>query len=119
MGISRDYNLKNVLCNGTFLEFNSTADKEAFENISCALTPQELRETRKAFQQNLNVEKLASKLPQALDLNPVETFGLVSKTVVDALPVIEQISRLQNSMLFNAANSLDFRSDIIARSAPL
>ncbi|KAJ8382921.1 hypothetical protein SKAU_G00036990 [Synaphobranchus kaupii] len=79
-----DNNLQSILCNGTLLEFNSTADKETFQRVSCSLTPGELRETRRAFQQNLDAQKLASA-----------------------------ISKLQNSMLFNAANSLDFRSDMM------
>ncbi|XP_064201003.1 phospholipid-transporting ATPase ABCA1-like isoform X1 [Anguilla rostrata] len=113
MGLSMDDNLKDILCNGTVLEFNSTADQETFEKISCSLTPKEITETGNVFRQNVDSQKLASTFAQATNLNPAETFGLVRKTTADVLPVLQEISKLQNSMLLNAANSLDFRSDMI------
>ncbi|KAG9346903.1 hypothetical protein JZ751_005830 [Albula glossodonta] len=104
MEISREDSLRNRLCNATLLEFNSVADRDIFQNISCSLTPRQLRQTRDAFQQNI---------PRALDLNPVETLGLVEKTAEDATPVFEQISRLRYSLLSDAAQSLDFKSDMV------
>ncbi|XP_061107852.1 phospholipid-transporting ATPase ABCA1-like [Conger conger] len=113
MRLSRDNDLKDVLCNGTALEFNSSADKETFQNISCALTPRQVNDTRDAFQRNTDRRKLAAAFPQAMGVNPIETRELVRKTAADLLPVLQEVSRLQNSILFNATDSLDFRSDMI------
>ncbi|CAB1351682.1 unnamed protein product, partial [Coregonus sp. 'balchen'] len=99
IGISSQDDLRNTLCNGTtldrYVEFTSVSDKEAFQNVSCSLTAQQMRQAR--------------ELP--LDLNPAETFGLVGRTIEDVLPLIDEMNKLQNSMLFKSANTLDFRAD--------
>ncbi|CDQ74876.1 unnamed protein product [Oncorhynchus mykiss] len=115
MGISRQDDLRITLCSGTaldrYVEFTSAFDKEAFQKVSCSLTAQQLRQTREVFLQNLDPRKMLTNLPSALDLAPSETFGLVRKTTEDAFTVIDEMNKLQNSMLFKAADRLDFRAD--------
>lgn len=115
IGISRQDDLRITLCNGTaldrYVEFSSASDKEAFQKVSCSLTAQQLRQTGEVFLQNLDTRKMLTNLPSALDLTPSETFGLVRKTTEDALPVLDEMNKLQNSMLLKAADMLDFRAD--------
>uniref|UniRef100_A0A8C7D5T6 P-type phospholipid transporter n=1 Tax=Oncorhynchus kisutch TaxID=8019 RepID=A0A8C7D5T6_ONCKI len=116
MGISRQDDLRITLCSGTaldrYVEFTSAFDKEAFQKVSCSLTAQQLRQTREVFLQNLDPRKMLTNVSQielGLPLN--YTFGLVRKTTEDALTVIDEMNKLQNSMLFKAADRLDFRAD--------
>ncbi|XP_031140894.1 phospholipid-transporting ATPase ABCA1-like isoform X1 [Sander lucioperca] len=110
MGISRPGNLKSILCEGTdldeYIQFNSTAEKVAFQNVSCSRTLQQLINAQQVLQQNLDARKVLSKVPS-------DTVTLMGKTTQDALPVIEEMARLQNSMILKAASSLDFQKDMI------
>ncbi|XP_066576495.1 phospholipid-transporting ATPase ABCA1 [Amia ocellicauda] len=116
IGLSRDVNLNHILCNKTelkqYIVLNSSAAQDIFQNISCSLTPQQLEITREVLLRNLDTQKLAMAVPLAVNLNPTETFLLAGQTVTHALPIFEEISKLQNSILFNLSNTLDFRSNI-------
>ncbi|XP_047448746.1 phospholipid-transporting ATPase ABCA1-like isoform X2 [Mugil cephalus] len=117
MGIPGPGNLRSTLCEGTgldeYVQFSSQAEKEAFQNVSCSLTPQQLINTQQVLLQNLDARKVLSEVPSALNLNAADTAALMRKTTVDALPVIQEFTRLQNSMSFKAASSLDFQQDVI------
>uniref|UniRef100_UPI003AADC61F phospholipid-transporting ATPase ABCA1-like n=1 Tax=Centroberyx gerrardi TaxID=166262 RepID=UPI003AADC61F len=116
-GMPRPDKLRSILCEGTnldeYVQFSSLADKEAFQNVTCSLSPQQLINTQQVLLRNLDRRKVLSKLPSALDLNPADTAELLRKTTTDALPVIEEMTKLQNSMLFKAAGLLDFQEDMI------
>ncbi|XP_032400407.1 phospholipid-transporting ATPase ABCA1 isoform X3 [Etheostoma spectabile] len=113
MDVSRPGNLKSILCEGTdldkYIRFSSTAEKVAFQNVSCSRTPQQLINAQQVLLQNLDAGKVLSKVPSALNLNA----ALMGKTTQDALLVIEEMTRLQNSMILKAASSLDFQNDMI------
>ncbi|KAM6959867.1 phospholipid-transporting ATPase ABCA1 [Tautogolabrus adspersus] len=116
-GIPRPGSLRSILCEGTdldqYVQFSSQAEKEAFQNVSCSLTPQQLINTQQVFLRNLDERKVLSELPAALDLNAIDTATLLRKTTQDAQPVFEEVARLQNSMIFKAASSLDFQKDMM------
>ncbi|XP_037335370.2 phospholipid-transporting ATPase ABCA1-like [Pungitius pungitius] len=116
-GLPRPGDLRSVLCEGTdldeYIQFSSQAQKEAFQNVSCSRDPQQLINAQQVFQRNLDGRKVLSAVPAALDLNVTDTVTLIGKTTQDALPVIEEMTRLQNSMIFEAASSLDFQKDMI------
>ncbi|KAM4611576.1 phospholipid-transporting ATPase ABCA1 [Polymixia lowei] len=116
MSIPRPGNLRSIVCEGAnldqYVQFNSPADKEAFQNVSCSLTRRQLINTQRVLLQNLDTKKVLSELPSALDLNPAETVQLLGKTTANAMPVIAEMTKLQNSMVFKAAGSLDFQADM-------
>ncbi|KAM4564931.1 phospholipid-transporting ATPase ABCA1 [Fundulus diaphanus] len=113
-GIPRPDNVKSILCKGTdlddYIQFSSQAEKEAFQNVSCSLTQQQLINTQQTLLQNVNVRKVLSGLPSAL--NSIDTEALMRKTTADALPLIQNVVRLQNSVNFKAAESLNFQEDM-------
>uniref|UniRef100_UPI0037E7D1F5 phospholipid-transporting ATPase ABCA1 n=1 Tax=Semicossyphus pulcher TaxID=241346 RepID=UPI0037E7D1F5 len=115
-GVAGPGSLRSILCEGTdldqYVQFSSQAEKEAFQNVSCSLTAQQLINTRQVFLRNLDRRRVLSELPSALDLNAVDTATLMGKTTQDALPVLEEVARLQNSMIFQAATSLDFQNNM-------
>ncbi|XP_028420639.1 ATP-binding cassette sub-family A member 1 isoform X1 [Perca flavescens] len=117
MGISSPDNLKSILCEGTnldeYIQFNSRAEKVAFQNVSCSRTPRQLINAQQVLLQNLDESKVLSKVPSALNLNAADAVTLMGKTTQDALPVIEEMARLQNSMILKAASSLDFQKNMI------
>ncbi|XP_037549875.1 phospholipid-transporting ATPase ABCA1-like [Nematolebias whitei] len=117
MGMPRPDNVMSILCEGTnldeYVQFSSQAEREAFQNVSCSLTQQQLINTQQVFLQNLDGRKVLSGLPSALDLNATDTVALMRKTTTSALPVIEEVVRLQNSAIFKAADSLDFQDDMM------
>ncbi|KAF7655143.1 hypothetical protein LDENG_00060470, partial [Lucifuga dentata] len=117
MGIPTADGLRSILCNGTNLDeivqFSSQAEKEDFQNVTCSLSPQQLTNTQRVFLQNLDARKVLSELPAALDLNPADTAQLMGRTTADALPVIDEVIKLQNLMPFKAASLLDFQQDMI------
>ncbi|XP_028284635.1 ATP-binding cassette sub-family A member 1 isoform X2 [Parambassis ranga] len=117
IGIPRRSSLRSILCEGTnlddYIQFSSQAEKEAFQSASCSLTPQQLINTQQVLLQNLDRRRVLSELPSALTLNATDMLTLLRKTSVNAVPLIEEVSRLQNSMSFKAASSLDFRGDMI------
>lgn len=53
--------LRATLCNSSvdrFLEFNSTSQRQEFQNVTCSLTPNQLQQTRAVLMQNLDNRKL-------------------------------------------------------------
>uniref|UniRef100_A0AAQ5YL57 P-type phospholipid transporter n=1 Tax=Amphiprion ocellaris TaxID=80972 RepID=A0AAQ5YL57_AMPOC len=81
--ISDSFLMKTLVGSPRFL-FVETQNNEAFQNVSCSLSPQQLINTQQVLLQNLDGRKVFSK-----------------------------VSRLQNSMIFKAASSLDFQEDMI------
>ncbi|XP_058480898.1 phospholipid-transporting ATPase ABCA1-like isoform X2 [Solea solea] len=117
IGIPSPGNLRTILCEGTdldeYVQFRSRAEKEAFQNVSCSLTQQQLINTQQVLLQNLDVRKVLSELSSPMDLNAVDRTTLIVNTTRNALPVFEEMARLENSEVFQAARSLDFREDMI------
>ncbi|KAM9717085.1 phospholipid-transporting ATPase ABCA1 isoform 2-T3 [Menidia menidia] len=109
--------LRSTLCEGTdlnaYVQFSSQDEREAFQNVSCSLTQQQLINTQQVLLQNLDTRKVLSELPAALDLNATDTVALISKTSQDAFPIIEEVGKLQNSKIFGAAGSLNFQEDMV------
>uniref|UniRef100_A0A8D3DU77 ABC transporter domain-containing protein n=1 Tax=Scophthalmus maximus TaxID=52904 RepID=A0A8D3DU77_SCOMX len=66
MGIPQPGTLRAILCEGTdlddYVQFNSQAEKKAFQNVSCSLTQQQLINTQQVLLQNLDVRKVLSKV---------------------------------------------------------
>ncbi|CAJ1086292.1 LOW QUALITY PROTEIN: phospholipid-transporting ATPase ABCA1-like [Xyrichtys novacula] len=116
-GAARPGSLRSILCEGTdldlYVQFSSRAEKEAFQNVSCSLTPQQLINTQQVLLRNLDGRKVLSEIPSALDLSVTDTAALLRKTTQNAQPVFEEVARLQNSMILKAAGSLDFREDMV------
>lgn len=116
-GIARPASLRSILCEGTdldqYVQFSSQAEKEAFQNVSCSLTPQQLINAQQVLLRNLNGRKVLSEIPSALDLNRDDTAALIGRTAQDVTPLLEEVARLQNSMIFKAAGSLDFQNDMM------
>lgn len=58
--------LKRLVCDGTeldrYVDFGSQAEKEAFQNISCALSPQQLINSQQVLLQNLQPRKVLSEV---------------------------------------------------------
>ncbi|XP_075999903.1 phospholipid-transporting ATPase ABCA1 [Genypterus blacodes] len=106
--------LRSVLCEGSNLDkivqFGSQAEKEDFQNVSCSMSPQQLRDAQRAFLRNVDPRKVLSQLPAG---SAVDTAQLMAKTTADASPVIDEAIRLHNSMLFKASSLLDFQRDMI------
>ncbi|XP_010781491.1 ATP-binding cassette sub-family A member 1-like [Notothenia coriiceps] len=109
--------LQSVLCEGTdldeYIQFSTASEKEAFQNVSCLLDPQQLLNAQRVLLTNLDERNVFSEVPAALDLNAADTASLLGKTTRDALPVFEEVARLQSSMIFQAASALDFRADMM------
>lgn len=63
-GIPNPGNLRRILCEGTaldeYVQFSSRAEKEAFQNVSCSLTPQQLMSAQQELLQNLDPSKMLS-----------------------------------------------------------
>uniref|UniRef100_I3JKY4 P-type phospholipid transporter n=1 Tax=Oreochromis niloticus TaxID=8128 RepID=I3JKY4_ORENI len=57
--------LRSILCEGTdldeYVQFRSQAEKKAFQNVSCSLTPQQLINTQQVLLQNLDARKVLSE----------------------------------------------------------
>lgn len=66
MGIPRPNSLRSILCEGTnlndYIQFSSQAEKEAFQNASCSLTPQQLINTQQVLLQNLDRGRVLSEV---------------------------------------------------------
>uniref|UniRef100_A0A4W6E3E1 ABC transporter domain-containing protein n=1 Tax=Lates calcarifer TaxID=8187 RepID=A0A4W6E3E1_LATCA len=66
MGIPRPDSLRRILCEGTdldeYVQFSSQGEKEAFQNVSCSLTPQQLINTQQVLLQNLDARKVLSEV---------------------------------------------------------
>ncbi|XP_053533603.1 phospholipid-transporting ATPase ABCA1 isoform X1 [Ictalurus punctatus] len=112
--LSRVTDLRSTLCNSSvdrFLEFNSTSQRQEFQNITCSLTPKQLQQTRAVLMQNLDNRKLMASLPLVLNMNPADFATLLASTSSHAAPLAIQASKLQTTSILNAMNSLDFRSN--------
>lgn len=109
MGIPRPDSLSSILCEGTdlddYVQFSSQAEKEAFQNVSCSLSPQQLINTQQVLLQNLDARKVLSEM-SVLDPEALE------KTTSNAAAVIEAMSALQRSEALKRAQSLNFREDM-------
>ncbi|KAM9835346.1 phospholipid-transporting ATPase ABCA1-like [Syngnathus typhle] len=107
--------LGNFLCDGKdldqYIQFQSPLDKEAFRNASCSLDPQQLSDSQRVLLQNLDFSKVLAQLPSALDLDAVDVTTLLTRTTANALPILQEVSRLQNSV--SLAGSLNFQGDVI------
>ncbi|XP_061620276.1 phospholipid-transporting ATPase ABCA1-like isoform X1 [Phyllopteryx taeniolatus] len=114
-GVLAPGHLWSVLCKGEdlnqYIQFASPLDREAFQNASCSLGPQQLSDTQRVLLQNLDLSKALAQLPTALDLDAVGVTTLLTRTTADALPVLQEVRRLQNSVIL--AGSLDFQRDMI------
>uniref|UniRef100_A0A8C5HBH1 P-type phospholipid transporter n=1 Tax=Gouania willdenowi TaxID=441366 RepID=A0A8C5HBH1_GOUWI len=103
VGFQRPSDLSSVLCEGSDLDdyvtFKSPSEKEAFQNVSCSLTPQQLINTQRVFLQNLDWRKVFSEV--------TITFICLFATL------LIQVVRLRSSLAFKSANSLNFQEDLI------
>ncbi|TTW24234.1 ATP-binding cassette sub-family A member 1 [Bagarius yarrelli] len=99
--LARETNLQSILCNSSidrFLEFNSTIQRQEFQNVTCSLTPNQLLQTRAVFVQNLDNRKLMATVPLALNMNPVSFALLLASTTSHATPVASQANSTFNSL---------------------
>ncbi|XP_069048180.1 phospholipid-transporting ATPase ABCA1-like [Lepisosteus oculatus] len=116
LSLSMDDNLNTILCNKTelkkYIQLNSSAAQDIFQNISCSFSRQKLETTRDVLLKNLNMSKLSMAIPRALAINPREILPLIGNTTSDVLPVIEKISKLQKSALLSLGSSLDFTGNM-------
>uniref|UniRef100_A0A6Q2XU88 ABC transporter domain-containing protein n=1 Tax=Esox lucius TaxID=8010 RepID=A0A6Q2XU88_ESOLU len=75
------HNLKNSLCNGTtldrYVEFTSVSDKEAFQNVSCSITVQKMRQTRDVFLQNLDMRNIPTSVSTVAGIRPTFSLGSI------------------------------------------
>lgn len=66
MAIPTPDRLRSVLCEGgnldEIVQFGSQAEKEDFQNVTCALSPQQLRDTQRAFLRNVDLRKVLSEV---------------------------------------------------------
>uniref|UniRef100_A0A3P8YRV7 ABC transporter domain-containing protein n=1 Tax=Esox lucius TaxID=8010 RepID=A0A3P8YRV7_ESOLU len=80
-GLSTQDNLKNSLCNGTtldrYVEFTSVSDKEAFQNVSCSITVQKMRQTRDVFLQNLDMRNIPTSVSTVAGIRPTFSLGSI------------------------------------------
>lgn len=76
-GITTASDLRGVLCEGKGLDryilFGSRAEKEAFQNVSCSLSPLQLINTQRVLLQNLDGGKLLSEASRRA---PIHAFKL-------------------------------------------
>ncbi|XP_057710932.1 phospholipid-transporting ATPase ABCA1-like isoform X1 [Corythoichthys intestinalis] len=106
--------LESVLCQGEdldrYIRFNSPSDREAFQNASCSLDPQQISDGQRVLLQNLDLNKILAQLPSALDLDAVDET-LLERSASDAVNLLQDVRRLQNSVML--AGPLDFQRDMI------
>ncbi|MFT7806478.1 ATP-binding cassette sub-family A member 1-like isoform X1 [Arapaima gigas] len=106
--LSAAADLNSIVCNETAIEeyfgFGSPSARETFQNVSCSLSPLQLREARAVVQQNLDKQKLL--LP---GLDP----GLLDRTAQAVGALTAEVSRLQRSPLVAAASALHLRNDTL------
>ncbi|XP_068612159.1 LOW QUALITY PROTEIN: phospholipid-transporting ATPase ABCA1-like [Brachionichthys hirsutus] len=109
--------LRRLLCEGSdldqYVQFSSHAEKEAFQNVSCLLSPQQLINAQRALLQSLDVSGLLSELSSDLGLNATDATILMRRISQNAFPVAAELIRLQNSASFKAAGELDFQRDSV------
>ncbi|XP_054656668.1 phospholipid-transporting ATPase ABCA1-like isoform X9 [Dunckerocampus dactyliophorus] len=112
-GVLTQGQLVDILCEGEdidqYIQFSSPDEKDAFKNVSCSLSPQELGDTQQEFLQNLDPRKVFGRL----FLDAADVPALLAKTTTDALPVLKEVNRLQNSGIVQLSSSLEFQGDMI------
>nr|AYM45136.1 ATP-binding cassette subfamily A member 1-like protein [Carassius auratus] len=112
--LSADGDLRSLLCGPSvsrILDFNSTNQKEEFQNITCSLTANQLLQARRVFLQNLDNMKLLNALPSALALDRLQVVSLMGQTSAHIAPLMTGMSNFKSSVLLSAVETLDFRSD--------
>uniref|UniRef100_A0A9J7YWA7 P-type phospholipid transporter n=1 Tax=Cyprinus carpio carpio TaxID=630221 RepID=A0A9J7YWA7_CYPCA len=112
--VSANGDLRSLLCGPSvdrILDFNSTNQKQEFQNITCSLTANQLLQARQVFMQNLDNMKLLNALPQALGLNRLQVTALMGQTSAHIAPLMTGMSNFRSSVLLSAVETLDFRSD--------
>uniref|UniRef100_A0AAQ6A9B3 ABC transporter domain-containing protein n=1 Tax=Amphiprion ocellaris TaxID=80972 RepID=A0AAQ6A9B3_AMPOC len=89
MDTPRPGNLRRILCEGTdldeYVQFRSQAEKEAFQNVSCSLSPQQLINTQQVLLQNLDGRKVFSKVKFSCVLGLAVTFPVFSAHLVSCV----------------------------------
>ncbi|XP_061922729.1 phospholipid-transporting ATPase ABCA1-like [Entelurus aequoreus] len=79
------------------------------ETFSAHLNSKELGDAQQEFLQDLDLRKVFEQLPfEAADIS-----ALLAKTTSDALPVLEEVRRLQNSGILQVSTRWDFQGDMI------
>lgn len=72
-GVAAPGDLRAVLCEGKGLDryilFGSRAEKEAFQNVSCSLSPMQLINAQRVLLQNLDGRKLLSEASRPAPIN--------------------------------------------------
>ncbi|KAK2865759.1 hypothetical protein Q7C36_001815 [Tachysurus vachellii] len=112
--LASETDLRSTLCSSSvdrFLEFNSTIQRQEFQNVTCFLSPSQLRQTRAVLVQNLDNRKLIAAVPLSLNMNPADFATLLASTSSNASPLASQVTKLQTTAIQNAVKSLDFRSN--------
>ncbi|XP_061768543.1 phospholipid-transporting ATPase ABCA1-like isoform X2 [Nerophis ophidion] len=79
------------------------------ETFSAHLNSKELGNAQQEFLQDLDLREVFEQLPfEAADIST-----LLAKTTSDALPVLEEVRRLQNSGILQVSSRWDFQGDMI------
>uniref|UniRef100_A0A8C2KS41 P-type phospholipid transporter n=1 Tax=Cyprinus carpio TaxID=7962 RepID=A0A8C2KS41_CYPCA len=103
--VSANGDLRSLLCGPSvdrILDFNSTNQKQEFQNITCSLTANQLLQARQVFMQNLDNMKLLNAVSEILNMF-MEVFPFFFYST--------QMSNFRSSVLLSAVETLDFRSD--------
>ncbi|XP_061814826.2 phospholipid-transporting ATPase ABCA1-like [Nerophis lumbriciformis] len=79
------------------------------ETFSAHLNSKELGDAQQNFLQDLDLRKVFEQLP----FEAAEISALLAKTTSDALPVLEEVRRLQNSGILQVSTRWDFQGDMI------
>lgn len=86
MALLTPTDLKRRVCDGTELDqyvyFGSQAEKDAFQNISCALSPQQLINSQQVLLQNLQPRKVLSEVSYPLLSTWVSESKLISAKLI-------------------------------------
>ncbi|KAK7909889.1 hypothetical protein WMY93_014573 [Mugilogobius chulae] len=116
MNIQTPGNLRRIVCEGTeldnYIQFSRPGEREAFQNVSCSLSPQQLINTQQVLLQNLDARKVLSEIPSVTGQDPATMSEMFQSTYANALPVLEAFVEFQNSPALKAARSLDFQQDV-------
>uniref|UniRef100_W5N6N8 P-type phospholipid transporter n=1 Tax=Lepisosteus oculatus TaxID=7918 RepID=W5N6N8_LEPOC len=95
LSLSMDDNLNTILCNKTelkkYIQLNSSAAQDIFQNISCSFSRQKLETTRDVLLKNLNMSKLSmaetTATLTALNLKVIGSME-VTQILPTAIPAI-------------------------------
>ncbi|CAL1591240.1 unnamed protein product [Knipowitschia caucasica] len=109
-------NVRRILCEGTeldnYIQFMIRDEREAFQNVSCSLSPQQLINTQQVLLQNLDAGKVLAEVPSNLGLDPLATALLIQSTSMKAARVLEAWREFRDSQSVESALLLDFRRDM-------